>query len=61
MSQKKEPPAITLSIQIQYSPEEGQWVATSETHEQLNGQGATADKAFIDLCHHEMQNQCNCK
>ena len=45
-----EPPVITLSIQIQYSDEQGEWVASSVTHPELAGSGVSADDAFRSLC-----------
>lgn len=60
MSPENEPPVITLSIQIQYSQEEGEWVASSRTHKNLNGHGETPDAAFKDLCQHETDANCGC-
>ena len=44
------PPVITLSIMVQYSEEQGEWVASSDTHPELSGRGVCSEDAFLDLC-----------
>ena len=54
-----EPPVITLSIQIQFSDESGEWVASSDTHPELAGSGGSADDAFRSLCVCVSEDNCS--